>query len=112
MPYKFQTQHLKIPREHDKRIKLTQEDKELIRHLYETTDTSQRKLADQFGVSRRLITFILDTEKHKANLQTREARGGSKQYYNKETHTKTMKAHRSYKKALYDASLLLAPDKE
>lgn len=82
----------------------------LIRHLYETTDTSQRKLATQFGVSRRLIQFILDPEKQKANLQAREDSGGSKQYYNKETHTKTMKAHRSYKKALYDASLLKAPD--
>lgn len=82
----------------------------LVRHLYETTDTSQRKLADKFGVSRRLITFILDSEKHKANLQAREDSGGSKQYYNKETHAKIMKAHRSYKKALYDASLLLAPE--
>ena len=112
MPYKFQTDKLLVPREHDKRIKLTQEQKELIKHLYETTDTSQRKLATQFGVSRRLITFILDPEKQKANLQAREARGGSKQYYNKETNTKTIKAHRSHKKALYDASLLLAQDIE
>ena len=111
MPHIFETQHLKIPKEHDKRIKLTPEQKELIKHLYETTDTSQRKLATQFGVSRRLITFILDPEKQKANLQAREARGGSKQYYNKETHAKTMKTHRSHKKALYDASLLLAPER-
>ena len=112
MPHIFETQHLKIPKEHDKRVKLTHEDKELIKHLYETTDTSQRKLATQFGVSKRLIQFILDPEKYKANLQAREARGGSKQYYNKETHTKTMKANRSYKKALYDALLLKAPDIE
>jgi transposase len=112
MPYKFQTDKLIIQKEHDKRIKLTPEDKELIKHLYETTDTSQRKLASQFGVSRRLITFILDPEKQKANLQAREARGGSKQYYNKEIHAETMKAHRRHKKALYDASLLLAPDIE
>lgn len=112
MPYKFESDKLLVPKEHDKRIKLTPEDKELIKHLYETTDTSQRKLATQFGVSRRLIQFILYPEKHKANLQAREARGGSKQYYNKETHTKTMKAHRRHKKALYDASLLLVPDRE
>ena len=112
MPYKFQTDKLLIPKEHDKRIKLTQEDKELIKHLYETTDTSHRKLATQFGVSRRLIQFILDPEKQKANLQAREASGGSKQYYNKETHAKTMRAYRSHKKALYYASLLLAPDVE
>ena len=111
MPHIFETQHLKIPKEHDKRIKLTPEQKELIKHLYETTDTSHRKLATQFGVSRRLITFILDPEKQKANLQAREARGGSKQYYNKETHTKTMKAHREHKKALYEEGLLLAPER-
>ena len=112
MPHIFERQHLKIPREHDKRIKLTHEQKELIKHLYKTTDTSQRKLATQFGVSRKLIQFILYPEKHKANLKAREARGGSKQYYNKETYTKTMKAHRRHKKALYDASLLLATDSE
>ena len=112
MPYKFESEKLLVPREYDKRIKLTQEQKELIKHLYETTDTSQRKLATQFGVSRRLIQFIIDPEKQKANLQAREARGGSKQYYNKETHAKTMKAHREHKRALYGASLLLAPDIE
>lgn len=111
MPYKFQIDKLLVPKEHDKRIKLTQEDKELIRHLHETTDTSQRKLATQFGVSRRLIQFILDPEKHKANLQARDARGGSKQYYNKETHAKTMKAHREHKRALYEEGLLLAPER-
>ena len=111
MPHIFETQHLKIPKEHDKRVKLTKEDKELIRHLYETTDTSQRKLATQFGVSRRLITFILDPEKQKANLQAREARGCSKQYYDKETNKKRMKAHREHKRALYEEGLLLAPER-
>ena len=111
MPYKFESDKLLVPKEHDKRIKLTQEDKELIRHLYETTDTSQRKLATQFGVSRRLIQFILDPEKQKANLQAREARGGSKQYYDKETNKKRMKAHREHKRALYEEGLLLAPER-
>lgn len=111
MPHIFETQHLKIPREHDKRIKLTQEQKELIKHLYKTTDTSQRKLATQFGVSRRLIQFILDPEKQKANLQAIEARGGSKQYYDKETNKKRMKAHREHKKALYEEGILLAPER-
>ena len=109
MPHIFETQHLKIPKEHDKRVKLTKEDKELIKHLYETTDTSQRKLATQFGVSRRLITFILDPEKQKANLQARDARGGSKKYYDKETNKKRMKAHREHKRALYEEGLLKAP---
>ena len=111
MPYKFQTDKLLVPKEHDKRIKLTPEQKELIRHLYETTDTSQRKLATQFGVSRRLITFILVPEKQKANLQAREARGCSKQYYDKETNKKRMKAHREHKRALYEEGLLLAPER-
>ncbi len=111
MPYKFESDKLLVPKEHDKRVKLTQEDKELIKHLYETTDTSQRKLATQFGVSRRLITFTLNPEQLEANQRARDARGGSKQYYNKETHAKTMKAHREHKRALYEEGLLLAPDR-
>jgi transposase len=86
--------------EYDKRRKLSDEEKELICTLYAKGGHSQRSLAAQFKVSRRLITFVIDPAKRVANYQARVARGGSTQYYEKEAHTKAIRVHRSYKQQL------------
>lgn len=99
MPYKHNTKL--IPEKYDKRVKLSSEDKKLICRLYLTGKYSQRKLAKQFNVSRRTIQFTLNPNKRRANYQNRVANGGSKQYYNKEEHTKAMRKHRQYKQELY-----------
>lgn len=104
MPYKFETKNMKIPKSLDKRIKLTDEERKKIKKLY--GKISQRKLAKMFNVSRRLIIFIGDPEKHKRNLELRKLRGGSIIYYNKNKNTKQMKKHRKNKKILYDKKLL------
>ena len=88
----------------DKRVKLTDEQRNEI-HANKQ-GLSQRKLAKAYGVSRRLITFILDPEKAKKNRETRQAKGGSKFYYNKEKHTKATKKHRDYKKELFNNNLI------
>jgi len=98
MPYKFETEHLKIPKDKDRRRKLSDSDKLRIKELYGTV--SQRKLAKSFGVSRRLIQFIGAPSKLKKMLECRKLRGGSKQYYNKEKQREYMKTHRKYKKSL------------
>lgn len=85
----------------DKRVKLTDEDKELIRKIKAEENLSQRALARQFNVSRRLIQYVLDPEKLTENKRLREERGGSKQYYDKEKHREYMKDHRRYKQDLY-----------
>lgn len=85
----------------DRRVKLTQEEKDEIFQLYQIGDTSQRKLATQFGVSRRSIQFILDPDKLVENKKRREERGGTARYYDKESHAKSMKEHRDYKKQLF-----------
>ena len=97
MPYKFETTKTKLPEGKDRRVKLTAEDKEFIKALYATGNISTYKLAEEFGVSRRTIQFILDPEKKKANLERLEERGGWKVYYNKDKHTETMREHRRYK---------------
>ena len=89
---------MKIPKELDRRIKLSDDDKAKIKKLY--GKISQRKLAKAFGVSRRLIQFIGDEEKHKRNLLQRKLTGGSSQYYKKDRHKKYMKKHRRYKRGL------------
>ena len=85
----------------DKRVKLTDDDKKLIRKLRAEENLSQRVLARQFNVSRRLIQYVLDPEKLAENIRKRNERGGSKQYYDKEKHREYMKEHRRYKQNLY-----------
>ena len=85
----------------DRRVKLTDDDKELIRKISKEENLSQRELARKFNVSRRLIQYVLDPEKLTENKRIREERGGSKQYYDKEKHREYMKDHRRYKQDLY-----------
>jgi transposase len=94
----FKSEEIKIHHtKHDRRIKLTDEDREQIR----TLGLSQRALARMFGVSRRTIQFILHPEKLEENKKQRKERGGWKQYYNKEKQTEYIREHRQYKQKLY-----------
>ena len=100
MPYK--SEKIKIEHtKHDRRIKLTDDEKQLIIWLREEEKLSQRVLAAQFNVSRRTIQFILDPEKLAENKKRREERGGSKQYYETDLQKEYMKDHRQYKQKLY-----------
>jgi ribosomal protein L16/L10AE len=99
MPYKH-TEKL-IPKKHDKRVKLTDQDRIEIRDLYAADVMSQRELAKAYGVSRRLIVFVIYPERMEANYANRIANGGSKQYYVKEKHTIAMRTHRKHKQDLY-----------
>jgi DNA-binding transcriptional ArsR family regulator len=98
MPYKFETDKVKLPEGKDRRVKLSNEDKEVIKALYATGDISTYKLAEEFNVSRRTISFVLDPQKKKANLERLEERGGSKVYYDKDKHKEYMKNYRRYKR--------------
>ncbi len=95
MPYKFSTKKVRLKEKHDKRCKLTKEQRIEI-HKNEF-GLSQRALARKYGVSRRLITFILDPAKKVRDLENRAARGGSKLYYDKDKHREAIKKHRRYK---------------
>lgn len=97
MPYK--SEKIKIEKtSHDRRMKLTEEQKDKIRA---EVGKSQRKLAEEYGVSRRTIQFILSPEKLLENKKRRLERGGWKQYYNKDKYSQEMKEHRRYKQELY-----------
>lgn len=70
MPYKFDTEKLKIPRKYDKRVKLTEEDRKEIKRLYFKEKIAVRAIARVFKdkCSRSLIRFIVMPEKlEKAN---------------------------------------------
>jgi hypothetical protein len=84
----------------DKRVKLLKSDKQEIVKLYKTGEYSQRHLAKLYNVSRRSIVFALYPERREANYKVRVSNGGSKQYYDKDNHTKYMQTHRTYKTKL------------
>lgn len=100
MPYKSEKILIKQTR-HDRRRKLTPQDKEDIRNLYLTVK-SQRKLAKMYGVSRRLITLILDPQKEKKEKEALKARKADGRYKPlKEDWAATIREHRKYKQQLY-----------
>jgi len=105
MPFKSEYEHLVLPRNKDKRVKLSLEEKEEIKRLYGTI--SQRKLASMFGVSRALIRWYGDPEKHKQNLLRRAERGGSMIYYDHDKQIESSKKTRKKRQKLYSKGELL-----
>ena len=90
----------------DRRVKLTKEDKKLIAYLREEDGISYQKLADRFKVSKRTIIFICKPETLIASNEARKKRGGSAIYYDRESHTNTIREHREYKKELFSKGLI------
>ena len=83
----------------DLRRKLTNAQHVEIQLRYSMGDTSQRALAEDYGVSRRTIQFIVDPSKLEANraLRTPER---VKDYNRK--HTEAMRKHRAHKRKLME----------
>lgn len=106
MPYK--SEKIKIEgTKLDRRRKLTEDQKDYIRWLRKEEGLSQRKLAAMFGVSRRLITFILDPEKEKkSKVRAKQLRQEGRYKYTKEQWAETMKEHRHYKEKLHKDGLI------
>lgn len=100
MPYK--SEKIKLTKEQDRRIKLNDEQRIEIKNKYATGLYSQRTLAKEYNVSRRLITFILDEEKAKRVSEQLKARKADGRYKpTKEEWAETMREHRRYKQELY-----------
>lgn len=88
--------------QYDRRQKLTPEQREEIFRRYHTNRISQRQLAREYGVSRRLITFIVNPENEERNrelLRKRKAAGLYKP--DKKKWAATIREHRRYKQQLY-----------
>lgn len=100
MPYK--SERIPLSREQDRRIKLTEEQRDEIRHKYSTGLYSQRKLAAEYGVSRRLITFILDPDKEEHSRELfKERRRDGRYKETREERAAIQREHRHYKQSLY-----------
>lgn len=98
MPYK--SEKLKLSETQDRRRKLTNDQKEEIKRIYESGVCGTRPLAKQFGVSRSTIQVIVNP----AIKQRRHdyiANNWRKYRPTKEEWAETIKEHRHYKQELY-----------
>lgn len=96
MPYSFETHHIHLPANKDRRAKLTPEQRIAIKD--NPDKLSQRILADMYGVSRRTIQFIQNPKQLQENRKRREERGGWRQYHDPAKRAEAMREHRRYKK--------------
>jgi hypothetical protein len=88
----------KLKPEQDKRRKIPESEHEYIRKRYKEHGESQRALARSYGVSRRLITFIL--EPLRVAIQKKRVQDEKRwlKYYDKNKHREYMRTHRVNKK--------------
>lgn len=101
MPYKSEKITISGT-QYDRRQKLTPEQRAEIYHRYHTEDVSQRQLAREYGVSRRLITYIIEPdrmEKVRERLRRCKAKGMYKP--DKKKWAATVREHRHYKQELF-----------
>lgn len=89
---------IKLPRELDRRVKLTDAQRAAIKIEYAAGGTSYNKLAQKYGVSKRLVIFIVNPECLKAARERfKERRMDGRYYPSKEKWAATMREHRRYK---------------
>lgn len=100
MPYKSEKIKIEFT-EKDKRIKLTDEQREKIKTEYSTGIPSQRDLAKKYNVSRKTIYNILHPDKYKEQLEEYKINEHSKQYYQKEKQREYIKKYRRKKQEMF-----------
>lgn len=99
-----------IPRKFDRRVKLTEVDKEKIKSLH-SAGFPIRFIAREFEdkCSRRMIQFVLFPERGKLVAEQFKERRKDGRYYSKENHREAIKGTRRYKKELLKRGLLINP---
>jgi len=102
MPYKHETNG-KLLRSigKDRRIKLSEKDKQDIKDKYLTGMYSIRGLAREYQVDKRNIQFLLFPERLEQAKRTLEARGGSKIYYDRIKNNRAIRNTRRYRHKIY-----------
>lgn len=94
MPYK--AEKIKLPPELDRRRKLSDEQRDEIKHKYETGLYSLNGLAKEYGVSKKLILLIVNPESKRKNDE--RIKEHWRDYVpTKEERNAIMREHRAYK---------------
>lgn len=100
IPVPYIAEKIKLPKEYDRRRKLTDEQKQEIKNKYSTGFYSLNGLAKEYSVSKKLILIIVNPESKRKNDQ--RIKDHWKDYQETgEDHNNTMREHRHYKQELY-----------
>lgn len=98
----FKSEKIKLPKQYDRRFKLSDEQRNEIREKYNKGIYSQQRLATEYHVSRRLIYFIINPDKYEISKEQYRERSKDGRYKpDKESWNKAQKEHRQYKQKLY-----------
>lgn len=98
----FKSESIKLPKQYDRRIKLTDKQRDEIKEKYASGVYSQRALAREYNVSRRLISFVLNPEKYEtAKEQFKERRKDGRYEPDKASRNQIQREHRGYKQRLF-----------
>jgi DNA invertase Pin-like site-specific DNA recombinase len=103
MPYK--SEKIKLPREQDRRVKLTDRQREEIKELYGTGFYSLNDIAKKFGCSKKTVLLIVNEESAAKAKQYRKEHWKDWQRKGEE-HNKAIKNTRRYKNELYKSGKL------
>ena len=98
MPYK--SEKIKLPQEYDRRRKLMNEQKEIIKHKYSTGLYSLNNLAKEYKVSKKTILLIVNPESKRKNDERLKEHWRDYQL-TKEERNKIANEHRRYKQKLF-----------
>lgn len=101
MPKSFERYY--IPEKLDRRKKLTIEQKDEIKHKYQTGNFSLRQLAKEYNVCKKTIQIIVNPE---IKQKTKEYQKEYHKTYVDTYENKRIIEHREYKQKLFDAGLL------
>lgn len=100
MPYEFQYKKKKIPKELDLRVKLSEEQKIEIADKYKLGQYTYQSLADEYGVSKTTIRYIINPHYNKYN------KGRESTNYDKQKASAYTAKYRKRKKELNEKGLL------
>ncbi len=106
MPYKSEA--IKLGEKFDRRVKLTQEDKEDIRDLYASGLHSLNSLAKMYNVSKKTILLTVNPESKEKNDE--RIKNHWKEYYDRDKHNQAIKRLRHYKQELYKSGQIKLED--
>lgn len=96
----FKSEKIKLPQEYDRRRKLTDEQKDEIKHKYATGFYSLNNLATEYKVSKKTILLIVNPESKRKNDE--RIKDHWKDYQpTTEERNKIMNEHRQYKQKLH-----------
>jgi len=102
MPYKIDTDKKKLPKKLDRRIKLSETDKEEIIYLIHTTHLSNQSIWDLYSVSRKVIYLIRNPIQATKEKEAYKLRRLDWRYYNKDKQTIAIRNTRRYRQTNKD----------